>query len=144
VPIGLGFGRIANFINGELWGRPTTVPSAIGVIFPAAGPEPRHPASCTRPCSRAWCCSLVLCFVAQPRLAAKARRGDRDLFLAGYGLIRIRLENVRQPDAGMPAFPLGLTMGMILSIPMLLAGVWLIWRARARPRREEARRPTGP
>jgi phosphatidylglycerol:prolipoprotein diacylglycerol transferase len=55
------------------------------------------------------------------------------LFLAGYGLARVALENVRQPDAQMPDFPLGLTMGMMLSIPMILAGVWLIWRGLHKP-----------
>jgi phosphatidylglycerol:prolipoprotein diacylglycerol transferase len=55
------------------------------------------------------------------------------LFFLGYGLARISLENVRQPDEGMPNFPLGLTMGMILSLPMVLGGAWLIWRGMAEP-----------
>ena len=55
------------------------------------------------------------------------------MFLAGYGIIRISLENVRQPDAGMPDFPFGLTMGMMLSAPMVLAGAWLIWRGLREP-----------
>ena len=55
------------------------------------------------------------------------------LFLVGYGLARVSLENVRQPDAQMPDFPLGLTMGMMLSIPMILVGAWLVWRALHRP-----------
>ena len=55
------------------------------------------------------------------------------LFLVCYAIFRISLENVRQPDANMPIFPLGLTMGMILSIPMILIGAWLIWRALKRP-----------
>ena len=55
------------------------------------------------------------------------------LFLACYGMFRISLENVRQPDKGMPDFPLGLTMGMILSIPMIIAGLWLIWRSMKTP-----------
>ena len=55
------------------------------------------------------------------------------LFLVFYGVFRIAIETVREPDRGMPAFPLGLTMGMILSIPMMLIGLWLIWRAWSRP-----------
>ena len=55
------------------------------------------------------------------------------LFLVGYGVCRAALENVREPDFGMPDFPLGLTMGMMLSIPMILVGGWLIWRAWNRP-----------
>mgnify|MGYP006180490563 CR=1 FL=1 len=55
------------------------------------------------------------------------------LFLVGYGVCRAALENVREPDIGMPDFPFGLTMGMMLSIPMILVGAWLIWRAWSRP-----------
>ena len=55
------------------------------------------------------------------------------IFVLFYGVFRIAIENVREPDVGMPDFPLGLTMGMMLSIPMILVGAWLIWRARSRP-----------
>jgi phosphatidylglycerol:prolipoprotein diacylglycerol transferase len=128
VPFGLGFGRIANFINGELWGRPTTMPW--GIIFPTAGPEPRHPSQLYEALLEGLVLFLVLRF-ATHRLGWLQRRGAvGGLFLMGYGLIRILLENVREPDAFMPDFPLGLTMGMMLSLPMLLGGAWLIWRAR--------------
>jgi phosphatidylglycerol:prolipoprotein diacylglycerol transferase len=127
VPIGLGFGRIANFINGELWGRPTDVPW--GVIFPAAGPYPRHPSQIYEALLEGLVLFVVL-RLATHRFGWLQRRGGvAGLFLAGYGLIRISLENVREPDAFMPNFPLGLTMGMLLSLPMLAAGAWLIWRA---------------
>jgi len=128
VPFGLGFGRIANFINGELWGRPTTMPW--GIIFPTAGPEPRHPSQLYEALLEGLVLFLVLRF-ATHRLGWLQRRGAvGGLFLMGYGVIRILLENVREPDAFMPDFPLGLTMGMLLSLPMLLGGAWLIWRAR--------------
>jgi phosphatidylglycerol:prolipoprotein diacylglycerol transferase len=127
VPIGLGFGRIANFINGELWGRPTTMPW--GVIFPVAGPEPRHPSQIYEALLEGLVLFMVLRFVTHNRGWLQRRGGIAGLFLAGYGLIRISLENVRQPDTFMPHFPLGLTMGMMLSMPMLLAGLWMIWRA---------------
>jgi phosphatidylglycerol---prolipoprotein diacylglyceryl transferase len=128
VPIGLGFGRIANFINGELWGRPTDLPW--GVVFPAAGYYPRHPSQIYEALLEGLVLFLVLRF-ATHRLGWLQRRGAlAGTFLAGYGLIRIALENVREPDAFMPHFPLGLTMGMMLSLPMLLIGLFLIWRAR--------------
>ncbi len=128
VPFGLGFGRIANFINGELWGRPTTMPW--GIIFPTAGPEPRHPSQLYEALLEGLVLFLVLRF-ATHRLGWLQRRGALSgRFLMGYGVIRILLENVREPDAFMPDFPLGLTMGMLLSLPMLLGGAWLIWRAR--------------
>ncbi|WP_419756262.1 prolipoprotein diacylglyceryl transferase [Brevundimonas sp.] len=142
VPIGLGFGRIANFINGELWGRTTEAPW--GMVFCnariqqmygycPAGMEPRHP-------SQLYEAGLegVLLFVVLWLAVYKARLLARPgfvagLFLLGYGVIRASLENVRQPDAGLDNLPLGLTMGMILSTPMMLLGAWLIWRAWRRP-----------
>jgi phosphatidylglycerol:prolipoprotein diacylglycerol transferase len=143
VPFGLFFGRIANFINGELWGRPTHVPW--GMVFCndrilqeyhgacPAGLLPRHP-------SQLYEATLegVVLFLILRSATHKARWLERQgaitgLFLACYGLFRISLENVREPDAGMPHFPLGLTMGMMLSIPMVIAGLWLIWRALKTP-----------
>jgi phosphatidylglycerol:prolipoprotein diacylglycerol transferase len=126
-PFGLLFGRIANFINGELWGRPTDVPWAM--IFPAAGPEPRHPSQLYQAALEGILLFLILRF-ATHRLGWLQRQGGvAGLFMVGYGLIRVFLENFRQPDVGMPDYPFGLTMGMILSIPMILIGAWLVWRA---------------
>ncbi len=142
VPIGLFFGRIANFINGELWGRETTVPWAVRFCnariqetygFCPAGDLPRHPSQLYE----AGLEGLVL-FVILSLAIWKWRMLTRPgfvtgLFLVGYGLARAALENVRQPDAGFEHLPLNLTMGMILSIPMILVGAWLIWRALKRP-----------
>ena len=126
VPIGLFFGRIANFINGELWGRPTTVPW--GIIFPNAGPEPRHPSQLYEATLEGLVLFAIL-RIATHRLKWLQRRGAvTGLFLVCYALSRISLENVREPDRFMPHFPLGLTMGMMLSIPMALFGLWLLWR----------------
>jgi len=126
VPIGLFFGRIANFINGELWGRPTTVPW--GIIFPNAGPEPRHPSQLYEACLEGLLLFIIL-RIATHRLKWLQRRGAiTGLFLVCYALARISLENVREPDRFMPHFPLGLTMGMMLSIPMALFGLFLLWR----------------
>jgi phosphatidylglycerol:prolipoprotein diacylglycerol transferase len=131
VPFGLFFGRIANFINGELWGRPTTVPWA--VVFPGAGPEPRHPSQLYEAALEGLVLFLILRWATHGAKLLNRRGVVAGLFLAGYGIVRISLENVREPDAYMPNFPLGLTMGMILSMPMLLAGAGLIWRGMSEP-----------
>jgi phosphatidylglycerol:prolipoprotein diacylglycerol transferase len=126
-PFGLFFGRLANFINGELWGRPTSVPWAI--VFPAAGPEPRHPSQLYEAALEGLLLFIIL-RLATHRFGWLQRQGGlTGLFLLGYGLVRVALENVRQPDVGMPLFPFGLTMGMILSSPMILIGIWLVWRS---------------
>jgi len=142
VPIGLGFGRLANFINGELWGRVTDVPWAIRFCnqrilemhgFCPAGNEPRHPSQLYEAGLEGVLLFGVLSFAIW-RLKLLSKPGYvTGLFLIGYGLIRASLENVREPDIGMPDFPLGLTMGMMLSIPMILIGAWLVWRAWKRP-----------
>jgi len=140
-PIGQCFGRLANFINGELWGRPTSLPW--GMIFcnkhiaaenGGQCPEDvvmtaRHPSQLYEAALEGVVLFLVLRF-ATHRLKWLQRPGAvTGLWLIGYGLIRILLETVRNPDEGMPEFPLGLTMGMMLSIPMILVGSWLLWRA---------------
>ena len=143
-PIGQGFGRLANFVNGELWGRPTSLPW--GMIFcnhhiaqengGACPPEvmtPRHPSQLYEAALEGLALFLVLRF-ATHRLKWLQRPGAvTGLWLIGYGAIRIALENVRNPDIGMPNFPLGLTMGMILSIPMMLLGAALIWNGLRAP-----------
>ncbi len=126
-PMGLLFGRLANFVNGELWGRPTDAPW--GVIFPMAGPEPRHPSQLYEACLEGVVLFSVL-FVAVHRFRSLSRPGlNVGIFLVGYALARVALENVREPDRHMPHFPLGLTMGMMLSLPMFAAGAWFVWNA---------------
>ena len=139
VPIGLFFGRIANFINGELWGRTTNVPW--GVIFCnetirkynngicPADVTPRHPSQIYEALLEGVVLFIVLRLATHRQHWLRRDGAITGLFLAGYGLARIALENVRNPDANMPDFPLGLTMGMMLSTPMLLVGGWLLWRA---------------
>ena len=139
VPIGLFFGRIANFINGELWGRPTEAPW--GVIFCndrirqmaygvcPAGDMPRHPSQLYEAGLEGLLLFAVLWLAVWKWKLLPKPGYVTGLFLAGYGLSRAALETVREPDYGMPDFPLGLTMGMMLSIPMILVGLWLIHRA---------------
>ena len=131
VPIGLFFGRIANFINGELWGRPTTLPW--GIIFPGAGPLPRHPSQLYEATLEGIVLFLLLRWSTHVRKDFNRRGVVMGLFIAGYGLARTSLENVREPDSYMPNFPFGLTMGMILSIPMILVGLWMVWRGLREP-----------
>jgi phosphatidylglycerol:prolipoprotein diacylglycerol transferase len=132
VPIGLFFGRVANFINGELWGRPTALPW--GIIFPAAdGVMPRHPSQLYEAALEGIILFLVLRWATHGAKLLNRRGVVAGMYFAGYGLIRALLENVREPDVGMPSFPLGLTMGMMLSLPMLAFGAWLIWRGLKEP-----------
>ncbi|CAN5307054.1 prolipoprotein diacylglyceryl transferase [soil metagenome] len=142
-PIGLFFGRCANFINGELWGRITDHP--FGMIFCnatiqkinggrcPAGPYPRHPSQLYEAALEGVVLFLILSFAVY-RLKWLQRRGALvATFLIAYAVFRVALEGVRNPDHGMPAFPFGLTMGMMLSIPMLLVGAWLLWRSLREP-----------
>jgi phosphatidylglycerol:prolipoprotein diacylglycerol transferase len=131
-PVGLFFGRIANFINGELWGRPTTLPW--GIIFPGADPAvPRHPSQLYEAALEGIVLFILLRWATHGAKLLNRRGVVVGLFVAGYGVIRVALENVREPDSYMPHFPLGLTMGMLLSTPMIIAGVWLIWRGLREP-----------
>jgi len=128
VPFGLFFGRIANFINGELWGRPTTLPW--GIVFPRAGDEPRHPSQLYEAGLEGVVLFLILRWATHGRKLLPRKGMLCGLFLTFYGLFRIALENVREPDRDMPHFPFGLTMGIMLSVPMVLAGLVLIAYAR--------------
>jgi phosphatidylglycerol---prolipoprotein diacylglyceryl transferase len=130
VPIGLFFGRIANFINGELFGRVTEVPWAI--VFPAGGPLPRHPSQIYE----ALCEGLLLFLLlfAAERSGARRHPGTiSGLFLAGYAVARMSGELFRQPDVQLGFLIFGTTMGQLLSLPLLLAGIALILWARRRP-----------
>ena len=138
VPIGLFFGRIANFINGELWGRPTHAPWGIvfcnarlrATIGCPAGLLPRHPSQLYEAGLEGVALFCILRWATHGAKLLPRRAMLTGLFLTFYGLARISLENVREPDVGMPNFPFGLTMGMILSIPMVLAGLGMILYAR--------------
>jgi len=136
VPFGLGFGRIANFINGELWGRPTDVPWAI--IFPASGTsDPRHPSQLYEAGLEGIVLFAVLWFLFW-KTDARYKPG----LLVGtaaviYGASRFLIELVRQPDAGLENLSWGLTMGQTLTIPMLLIGIYLIVTAKRRRVRVE-------
>jgi len=131
VPIGLCFGRLANFINSELWGRVSDVPWAM--VFPTGGPEPRHPSQLYQALLEGLVLFVVLQILVH-RPAIRARRGFlTGVFLCGYGLARIVGEFFRQPDANLGFLFAGATMGQVLSLPMVLIGLWLMRRARPDP-----------
>jgi phosphatidylglycerol---prolipoprotein diacylglyceryl transferase len=131
VPIGLFFGRIANFINGELWGRATDVPWAM--VFPTGGPEPRHPSQLYEAFLEG-AVLFVLLWALQRFTPARQRPGTlTGVFLMGYAVARIIVELFRQPDAQLGFLFWGITMGQLLSLPLLLVGLWLVLRARPAP-----------
>ena len=142
-PIGLLLGRLANFVNGELWGRTTEAPW--GMVFPGAGPLPRHPSQLYEALLEGAVLFLVMWWLGTRRGALKRPGAMIGLFLLGYGLARSVVELARQPDAFLqtPDNPMGyalqfsetagLTMGQILSIPMVLAGIAVMLWARSRP-----------
>lgn len=135
-PFGLFFGRIANFINGELWGRQSDAPWA--VIFPQAGPDPRHPSQLYEAALEGVVLLLILRWASHGPLKALQRPGmSIAVFLLGYGVFRTGVETVREPDFHMPDFPLGLTMGMILSIPMIVIGAVMLARYLGKSTRPE-------
>jgi len=136
-PIGIFFGRLANFVNGELWGRATDVPWAI--IFPGAyaGGLPRHPSQLYEAGLEGLVLFLVLSY-AFWRTAARYEPGKLlGIFLAGYGVSRFLVEFVREPDAGLGILGWGLTMGQTLTLPMIIVGLYLIATARGRRQRVE-------
>lgn len=138
-PIGLFFGRVANFVNGELWGRVTTAPW--GVVFPGAGALPRHPSQLYEALLEGLVTFLVLLLIATRR-PQPPRGVIFGWMLTLYGVFRIVVEFFRQPDVQIGFLPGGITMGQLLSLPVLVAGVTLVvWSShRALP---EQGRPQG-
>jgi phosphatidylglycerol:prolipoprotein diacylglycerol transferase len=136
IPIGLFFGRIANFVNGELWGRPTGV--AWGVVFPNAGILARHPSQLYEAALEGIVLFLVLRWATHGAKLLRRRGVVAGIFFLGYAICRTFVENFREPDRYLPNFPFGLTMGMMLSAPMIIGGIWLIWRGMSEPPAEGA------
>jgi phosphatidylglycerol:prolipoprotein diacylglycerol transferase len=122
-PIGLFLGRLANFINGELWGRPTDVPWAM--VFPHAGDLPRHPSQLYEAGLEGVVLFIVLALLV--RSGALKRPGFlTGVFAIGYAVARITCEFFREPDVQLGFLWGGLTMGMLLCIPLLLAGIAIL------------------
>jgi len=128
-PIGLFLGRLANFVNGELWGRPTDVPWAM--IFPNGGPLPRHPSQLYEATLEGLVLLIVLGVLVR-RGALKRPGVVTGTAALGYSVARVFCEFFREPDAQLGFLWGGLTMGMLLCIPLLLAGVGVLGFALAR------------
>ncbi|WP_075289740.1 prolipoprotein diacylglyceryl transferase [Pararhizobium arenae] len=129
VPIGLFFGRVANFINGELWGRLSSMPWA--VEFPPGSGLAYHPSQLYEAILEGIVLLIVLAIMIYDRKALKTPGLVCGIFVLGYAISRIIVEFFRQPDAQIGYLAGGwLTMGMVLSTPMALAGLWAILRAR--------------
>ncbi|ESZ70448.1 prolipoprotein diacylglyceryl transferase [Mesorhizobium sp. L103C119B0] len=148
VPVGLGLVRIANFVNAELWGRVTDVSWAVvfcnerlqqTVAGCVAGLEPRHPSQLYEALLEGAVLFLVLRFLTHSRLKLKTPRFVGGAFICGYGLSRIFVEFFREPDQQL-GYLLGgwLTMGMVLSLPMVLAGIWAMATAKPAPQPQPA------
>ncbi len=125
VPIGLATGRLGNFINGELWGQPTTLPW--GMVFPGAGPLPRHPSQLYEMFLEGIVLFIILwVYSSKPR----PRMAVSGVFALGYGVFRFAVEFVRQPDEHLGFIAFGwLTQGQLLSAPLIVLGMVLLWLA---------------
>ena len=153
-PIGPFLGRCANFINGELWGRVSNVPWAMRFCNDQirldnngacpAGDLPRHPSQLYEAAFEGLVLFLILRWATHGLKLGDRRGVVTGIFLIFYGLFRVVIENVREPDYGMPVFPFGLTMGMILSFPMVLGGLFLVWRGMREPQPEAVPAPAAP
>ena len=124
VPIGLGAGRIGNFLNAELWGRTTDVPW--GIIFPAAGNVARHPSQLYQFALEGVVLFTVVWWYSKKPRGAGAVGG---MFLLCYGVFRFIVEFFREPDAHLGLYATGLSQGQYLSLPMVMLGAYLIYRA---------------
>jgi len=136
-PVGLLFGRLANFVNGELWGRVTTAPW--GMVFPGAGALPRHPSQLYEAGLEGLVLLCVLLWIAM-RKPTVPRGTVLGWFLALYGVFRIFIELFREPDVQVGFLPGGATMGQLLSVPLVIAGVALVVWAGRQAAPQEGRR----
>jgi phosphatidylglycerol:prolipoprotein diacylglycerol transferase len=128
LPVGLGAGRIGNFINSELWGRVTDSP--FGVIFQNAGPLPRHPSQLYEFALEGVVLFIILILYIRKTRPAGSVAG---LFLLAYGVFRFIVEFAREPDAHLGLLSLGLSMGQLLSLPMIFVGMaFIIYAYRAK------------
>lgn len=136
VPFGLFFGRLANFVNGELWGRVTTADVPWAMVFPGAGPDPRHPSQLYEAGLEGIVLGTVLLLLFW-KTRARWRPGLMvGTFALGYGLSRFIVEYFREPDAQLESFAqqTGLSMGQWLSTPLILIGLFFVVRALVKPR----------
>jgi len=128
VPLGLMFGRIGNFINGELWGRPASPDLPWAMVFPPVDDLPRHPSQLYQAGLEGLLLFVILwLYTRRPRPVGAASGA----FLLGYGILRSLGEFFRNPDDGIFGFAFGVSMGQWLSLPMIAIGLVLLYRSRA-------------
>jgi phosphatidylglycerol:prolipoprotein diacylglycerol transferase len=133
VPIGQCFGRLANFVNGELYGRPTG--SDWGIVFPGGGPLPRYPSQLFEAFGEGVILFLLLSWLFW-RTDARLRPGLlAGTFIGGFGLVRFIIEFFREPDVQLGYLQLGLTMGQWLCVPMMILGLIMVATSGARQRK---------
>lgn len=137
VPFGLGAGRIGNFINGELWGRVTTVPWAM--VFPNGGPLPRHPSMLYEFLLEGVVLFFILWFYSAKPKPPGAVSG---MFALCYGIFRFVVEFFRQPDVQIGFVAFGwLSEGQLLSIPLILVGILMLWNAYRKNSTKQSQQP---
>jgi len=137
IPLGLMVGRLGNFINGELWGRPTTLPW--GMVFPQVDATPRHPSQLYQAGLEGLLLFIVLWIYTRKSRPLGAASG---LFLLGYGVCRFVVEFAREPDSFLGLVGLGMSMGQWLSLPMIAAGLaMMVWAYRRAARTPESTQP---
>jgi phosphatidylglycerol:prolipoprotein diacylglycerol transferase len=129
-PIGLFLGRLANFVNGELYGRVTDSP--LGMAFPSGGDLPRHPSQLYEAGLEGLLLGIILWFLATRTKTLNYIGITSGVFVGGYGIARFIVEFFREPDAQLGFLTLGLTMGQWLCVPMILVGGWLVCSAKKR------------
>ncbi len=127
VPLGLMAGRIGNFINGELWGRVTTADFPLAMIFPQVDSLPRHPSPLYQAAGEGLLLFILLWWYSAKQRPIGAVSG---MFLIGYGVARFVAEFFREPDAGIFGHSYVVSMGQWLSLPMILAGIYLYVRGK--------------
>ncbi len=127
VPLGLMAGRIGNFINGELWGRVADPSLPWAMMFPLVGPQPRHPSPLYQAAGEGLLLFIILWLYSSRQRPRAAVSGA---FLIGYGAFRFIAEYFREPDAGIFGHSYVVSMGQWLSLPMVVAGIWLVVRGK--------------
>ncbi|GBQ23878.1 prolipoprotein diacylglyceryl transferase [Acidiphilium acidophilum DSM 700] len=131
VPIGLFLGRIANFINGELWGRPAPAWFPFRMIYPQSGSDvPRYPSELIEATLEGLVLFVVLFTLSRSERIRSQPGYLAGVFVLGYGVARTTAECFRQPDWFLGYLMFGLTMGQLLSLPMIAIGIAMIWRAK--------------
>ncbi|MDP2793216.1 MAG: prolipoprotein diacylglyceryl transferase [Sulfurisoma sp.] len=124
-PLGLGAGRIGNFINGELWGRVASADFSLAMVFPQVDMQPRHPSQLYQAGLEGIALFALLWWFSRRQRPTGQVSG---LFLAGYGAFRFIAEYFREPDPGIFGLSYTISMGQWLSLPMIAVGIWLMAR----------------